>query len=190
MSSISIGHTLSGRYEVKSVIGQGGFGITYEAEHMLLKSKVCIKELYISGLNTRTLDETLSVDFHQKDSYQKSIRRFIEEAQKLQQFSHPNIVQVSDLFEDNNTAYMVMELIEGENLKQYVKRKGVLLQLSTTFLETKLLPIFLVIIIIIFLNNLFQRNHDMTTQATQFSHTIHLFMCPCFDIHTSLGGTQ
>ena len=139
MSSISIGHTLSGRYEVKSVIGQGGFGITYEAEHMLLKSKVCIKELYISGLNTRTLDETLSVDFHQKDSYQKSIRRFIEEAQKLQQFSHPNIVQVSDLFEDNNTAYMVMELIEGENLKQYVKRKGVLEWLEAEKITKQLL---------------------------------------------------
>lgn len=118
------GHLLYQRYSIQYSLGQGGFGITYLAYDIVLSQEVCIKELFVAGNSIRGLD--LSVHSHsiQGFSFDDFVTRFVEEARKLAQFHHPNIVRVLDVFQTNRTAYMVMDYIKGETLKQKVQRQG------------------------------------------------------------------
>jgi serine/threonine protein kinase len=120
------GFILREKYSIKKVLGQGGFGITYLAEDMVLDIDVCIKELFISGNSTRGQNMNV-LTYNLKDfSFADFKERFLLEAKQLAKFSHMNIVRVIDFFEANNTAYVVMEYLKGQTLKELVASKGAL----------------------------------------------------------------
>ncbi|MFT5447560.1 MAG: serine/threonine protein kinase [Gammaproteobacteria bacterium] len=109
-------------YEVESVLGRGGFGITYLARDTNLNHLVAIKEFLPTELAVRTSDQTvhpLSDEYN--DVFKWGLTRFIEEAQTLARFNHPNIVPVRSVFEANNTAYMIMDYVEGLSLSRAIR---------------------------------------------------------------------
>lgn len=114
-------------YVIQSVLGQGGFGITYLAHDTNLDKAVAIKE-YLPQQFARRLEdsrvEALSEDT--KGQYQWGLDRFISEARTLSRFEHPNIVRVHAVFEENGTGYMVMSYEQGEGLQEILKRQGTL----------------------------------------------------------------
>ena len=114
------------RFTVGVALGQGGFGITYIGYDNILNTKVAIKEYYPSDMVGRANNGgTVSPFTMNTDDYGKGKERFIEEARTLAKFAgHPCIVGVKDCFEENGTAYMVMEFLEGVSLKEYLSRKG------------------------------------------------------------------
>jgi serine/threonine protein kinase len=123
---LSSGHLLYNRYSIQQTLGQGGFGITYLAYDQKLEQEVCIKELFISGNSTRGANMTVQSQGNSSFSFQEFVDRFLQEAKQLAKFQHPNIVRVIDIFEENNTAYMVMEYVKGETLKNQIQQKGIL----------------------------------------------------------------
>lgn len=115
-------------YELVSVLGHGGFGITYRARDTLLKREVAIKEYLPTSLAVRTHGSTVvprsSAD---SDTFNWGRDRFLEEARTLVTLEGaPAVVRVYDFLEANGTAYMIMALLRGETLEQRVKRKGAL----------------------------------------------------------------
>lgn len=113
-------------YQIESVLGQGGFGITYLALDTNLNNHVAIKEFLPTDLATRTQDSSvMPISDDQSDTYSWGVNRFIIEAQTLAKFRHPNIVQVLAVFEANNTAYMVMEYVKGSTLEDALKSKTI-----------------------------------------------------------------
>ena len=120
------GTMLNNRYIVGLALGQGGFGITYIGYDNVLNTRVAIKEYYPSDIAGRTsVDGIVSAYTGAGDEYGKGKKRFLDEARILAKFSdHPCIVGVKDCFEENSTAYMIMEFLEGISLKEYLKRKG------------------------------------------------------------------
>ncbi len=137
-TSLKIGtvlHAPEHDYTILKVLGQGGFGITYLAEtelsmgHLKFKAKVAVKEHFISSLCSRD-GATHSVSYSEPvaKEVENSLRAFVKEARRLHDLgiSHPNIVKVNEVFEANNTAYYVMEYLDGESLDKYVKRVGAL----------------------------------------------------------------
>ncbi len=125
---LSIGTILqSGKYTIERVIGTGGFGITYYARHNTLGHYFAIKEFFISAYCLRnSLHKTVLLQGIDSSVYDKYKQKFIEEAQIIARLNHPNIVRVTDVFEENNTAYIVMPFIEGQTLQQMVDQKGAL----------------------------------------------------------------
>ena len=125
---LAVGTTLqSGKYTIKRLIGAGGFGITYYACHNVLGLHFAIKEFFISGYCVRnTYKKTVLQQGMNDDVYEKYLQKFIEEAQTLTQLNHPNIVKVVDVFQENNTAYIVMPFLEGKTLQQIVEQQGAL----------------------------------------------------------------
>ena len=114
-------------YRIDAMLGQGGFGITYLAEDQNLLEKVAIKEYYPSQFATRTEDGSVQeLSEEQTDDYKWGLDRFISEARTLTQFRHNSIVRVRNVFEDNNTAYMVMDYEEGATLADKLKGKHTL----------------------------------------------------------------
>lgn len=115
-----------GKYKIVRFISAGGFGCTYEAEHVMLHKRVAIKEFFVKDFCNR--DETtsqISVGITSKTALvDKLKKKFIEEAQSLCSLDHPNIVHVFDVFEDNGTAYYVMDYIDGPSLNELVKKDG------------------------------------------------------------------
>ena len=119
------GTRLIGRYIIEGVLGQGGFGITYLGIDELHEKKVAIKEFFPQGIVTRNIEyqDTVTVTFvGEKDNYEKGKERFLNEARTMAKFSKDEgIVKALDFFEINNTAYIVMEYLEGITLKQYLR---------------------------------------------------------------------
>ena len=119
------GTRLIGRYTIEGVLGQGGFGITYLGMDELHKKKVAIKEFFPQGIVTRNIEyeDTVTVTLvGGKENYEKGKERFLKEAQTMAMFSKDKgIVKALDFFEINNTAYIVMEYLEGVTLKQYLR---------------------------------------------------------------------
>jgi len=115
-----------GKYKIISVLGQGGFGITYLAEHTLLGKKVAIKEFFYKDYCNR--DESTSYitvgTQSNTELVERFLKKFVKEAQTISQLHHPNIVEIYDIFSENNTAYYVMEYIEGTSLNEMVKNSG------------------------------------------------------------------
>lgn len=112
-----------GKYIIKQVLGQGGFGITYLAEHNLLGTKVAIKEFFMKELNNRD-EATSQVSVGSKGSHELVMKfrdKFIKEARNIASLNHPNIIRIHDVFEENGTAYYVMEYCEGESLNELLK---------------------------------------------------------------------
>ena len=119
------GTRLIGHYTIEGVLGQGGFGITYLGIDELHEKKVAIKEFFPQGIVTRNIEyqDTVTVTFvGEKDNYEKGKERFLKEARTMAKFSKDEgIVKALDFFEINNTAYIVMEYLEGVTLKQYLR---------------------------------------------------------------------
>ena len=136
------GTRLIGRYTVEGVLGQGGFGITYLGMDELHKKKVAIKEFFPQGIVTRNIEyeDTVTVTLvGEKENYDKGKERFLKEAQTMAMFSKDKgIVKALDFFEINNTAYIVMEYLEGVTLKQYLRENK---RIATEDLVELLVPL-------------------------------------------------
>ena len=117
---------LNGRYVVGKVLGAGGFGITYIGYDLKLDSKVAIKEYYPSGAANRSVSMTVFPTTEVKGNpFEIGKDRFLKEAKTLSEFvGEGNIVTLRDYFEENGTAYIVMEYLEGEDLSHYAKAHG------------------------------------------------------------------
>ncbi len=124
---LAIGTTLlSGKYRIESILGQGGFGITYLASHTILDRKVAIKEFFPKEYCDRD-DQTSHITIGTKNNTEivdQLRNKFIKEAKNISKLDHPNIIKIQDVFEENNTAYYVMEYIDGESLEEIVSKQG------------------------------------------------------------------
>ena len=115
-----------GKYRIIDALGHGGFGITYLAEQVMTKRKVCIKEFFPKGYYTRE-DDSSSVRISSQEFSENMERfkaKFIKEAQTIASLDHSNIIHIHDAFEENGTAYYVMEYVEGGSLRDIVKEQG------------------------------------------------------------------
>lgn len=106
----------NGRYKLLKVLGKGGFGITYLGLHTGLNKKVAIKEYFPKDSFRRQSDGT-QVSYSNTGENRKNIERFLKEARTMAELTHKGVVSVSDVFEENATAYYVMDYIEGQSLE-------------------------------------------------------------------------
>ncbi len=114
-----------GKYTLEKKIGEGGFGITYKALQSGLNRTVCIKEYFPAGKCVReTHARTVYVQGASENLFEKYRQSFVKEAKMLATLHHPNIVEVIDVFDENNTSYMVMDFIEGKSLQSVVDSRG------------------------------------------------------------------
>jgi len=123
---LPIGTVLQGKYRIERHIASGGFGNTYVATHLNLDAKVAVKEFFMKGVNHRE-DDSTTVSVSNPASrpvFDEQKRKFQKEARRLSVLNNPHIVKVSDLFEENNTSYYVMDFIEGESLSAIQKHQG------------------------------------------------------------------
>ena len=125
---LPVGTILAGKYLVGRVLGQGGFGITYLGWDLNLDIRVCIKEFFPASAVNRDHQRTSAVTCnttHLEAGYASSRERFLREAKSMAKFRDvPQIVSIFDFFQANNTAYMVMQYIEGIDLAKYVRKRG------------------------------------------------------------------
>ena len=127
MQHLQINVTLqSGRYTITKVLGEGGFGNTYIAYDNEVGSYVAVKEFYMQGVTER--DETTSTvsvsNVSNYECFREQREKFKKEADRLRELENNNIVRVHDFFEENGTAYYVMDYIDGESLSARMKRTG------------------------------------------------------------------
>ena len=132
---------LAGKYLVGKVLGEGGFGITYMGYDLNMKARIAIKEYFpvelVSRDTTRLTspdgspvsgggsDRVISLSGEKSKTYQQGLKKYVDEARNVSQFAGiPGIVSVKDFFYENDTAYIVMEYIEGISLKEYLRQKG------------------------------------------------------------------
>ena len=137
---------LAGKYLVGKVLGEGGFGITYMGYDLNMETRIAIKEYFpvelVSRDTTRRTmgeggavsgtsasgggsDRVISLSGEKSKTYQQGLKKYVDEARNVSRFSGiPGIVSVKDFFYENDTAYIVMEYIEGVSLKEYLKQKG------------------------------------------------------------------
>jgi serine/threonine protein kinase len=120
-NALTIGSMLM-EYRLESVLGAGGFGITYLAFDTNLEKKVAIKEYLPSSVAVRNGTTVLPTSPGHEQDYRWGLDRFIQESRTLARFSHPHIVRVNRFFEANGTGYMVMDYEDGEPLKSYLQR--------------------------------------------------------------------
>ncbi|MBI3778626.1 MAG: protein kinase [Gammaproteobacteria bacterium] len=124
-SALRTGYRLA-EYTIESVLGHGGFGITYLARDTSLGAQVAIKEYLPHEIANRE-NKTQVLPNPSREAvrdYQSGLKNFVKEARALARFKHPNIVRVLRFLEANGTAYMVMEYEEGQSLADYLKRNG------------------------------------------------------------------
>ena len=116
----------NGKYRIVRFINSGGFGCTYEAFHTVFEEKVAIKEFFVKDFCNRDEDTYhVTVGTHSKKALVEKLKnKFIEEAKSIRKLHHNGIVKVSDVFEENGTAYYVMDYIEGRSLKEVVEAEG------------------------------------------------------------------
>ncbi len=129
MQYLQPGTTLQGgKYRIERVLGQGGFGITYLAVQIDLNRPVAIKELFLGGkgqaINDRHGNMVVVTNNVNQQSFDHQREKFKKEASRLAQLNHPNLVKVNERFEENGTAYFVMDYIEGESLRTKMNRDG------------------------------------------------------------------
>lgn len=121
------GTVIGGRYTVGKVLGEGGFGITYIGLDNTLDIVVAVKKYFPYGCSHRSSNITaeVSVSGGSGEVYRKGKDRFLKEAKTVAKFlKDPGIVDIRDFFEENNTAYIVMEYLEGVDLRKYLKAHG------------------------------------------------------------------
>ena len=116
------------RYVICKTLGKGGFGITYQALDAGLRRTVAIKEFFPGGNAYRNIKTSLDIQCapDAAQTFEHGKTRFLKEAQTLAKLDYPHIVKVYDCFQENNTAYIVMEYIDGKTLAQAVETDGTL----------------------------------------------------------------
>lgn len=120
------GIVLKGHYLLGKVLGYGGFGTTYLAWDETMRRTVAIKEYLPTVFATRGTERTMVTVYggEKAEQFDKGRQQFLEEARKLARFTgHESIVGVYDFFEENGTAYIVMEYLDGETLTDYLRRE-------------------------------------------------------------------
>ena len=121
------GTVLHMKYRINGVIGQGGFGITYDGTDIKLDMHVAIKEYFPNPMASRqvTVSADVTCSSHTQSLYEQGLNNFLKEARNMAKYAgEDNFVAVHDYFAENNTAYIIMEFVEGENLKQYLQKHG------------------------------------------------------------------
>ena len=131
------GHQL-GHYRLLEVLGVGGFGVTYLGEHVSLGHRVAVKEYLPNEFAVRDGTTVHPKSPADREDFEWGLSRFVDEARTLTRFRHPNLVRVSDYFEANNTAYIVMDYEDGEPLDALLQRHGTLTEAQ---LRRVLLPV-------------------------------------------------
>lgn len=117
-----------GNYRIEEIIGQGGFGFTYLAYDLVLERRVAIKEFFPQSLCDRN-DKADYVNVSNQNvagMFEKLKAKFIKEAINIAKFDNPSIIKIYTAFEENNTAYYVMDYIEGDSLANIVASRGAL----------------------------------------------------------------
>ncbi len=138
LNALKPGHKIHW-YEISDILGLGGFGITYLAHDLNLDHQVAIKEYLPVDLSTRdNAGNVQPVSSEHADRYLWGLSRFLDEARTIGQFKHLNIVRVRNVFEANNTAYMVMDYELGESLQEILSRRKTL---SEEDIKSVILPI-------------------------------------------------
>ncbi len=119
------GAVLAGQYTIEKVLGQGGFGITYKATDHKTNQFVAVKEFFPDTLSYREKNSVISYPGERSDSFEYGKDSFLEEAKTLAEFiGIENIVRIHSYFEENGTAYFVMDYIEGTSFDDYIKQRG------------------------------------------------------------------
>ncbi|MBD5280073.1 MAG: serine/threonine protein kinase [Bacteroides sp.] len=116
----------NGKYRIIRDLGQGGFGITYLALHTMLDKQVAIKEFFPKEYCDRNKDTNyLTVNSTNSLQIVDLLKnKFIKEARNISKLNHSNIITIHDIFEEGNTAYYVMEYVEGHSLSELIKVNG------------------------------------------------------------------
>ena len=126
LNALPPGHRIE-EYEIVRVLGAGGFGITYLAFDHNLQAAVAIKEYYYAGLVTRgSSGAVVPSSTSQVDGFKWGRARFLDEARLLARLDHPNVVRVHRCIEANNSAYIIMDYVEGESLAAVLEKHGTL----------------------------------------------------------------
>lgn len=121
--TLQAGTKLEHRYRIERVIGEGGFGITYEAVNEKIEMTVAIKEFYCRDYTNRNVEESnnIRITAATEENFEKAKKRFLQEAKILSGFNNENaIVKILDYFEENGTAYIVMDYLYGTPLDKYI----------------------------------------------------------------------
>ncbi|MBE6298291.1 MAG: DUF1566 domain-containing protein [Bacteroidales bacterium] len=115
-----------GKYRIEKVLGQGGFGITYLACQTGLNRKVAVKEFFMQEYCNRDAGTSrVSVpSMGSRELVERYRQKFLKEARLIASFDNNNIIKIYDVFEDNSTAYYVMEYLEGKSLKAVLEECG------------------------------------------------------------------
>lgn len=121
---LQVGTILHGTYKIESYLASGGFGNTYLAKNIEFDETYAIKEFFVKGVCQRDGNSTtISVSNADNiNSFEQQREKFKKEARRLRSIGNPHIVKVYDLFEENGTAYYVMDYVDGENLSARLKR--------------------------------------------------------------------
>ncbi len=115
---------IHGKYRIDKVLGFGGFGITYQGEDLINSGVVAIKEYYPSGIATRIPGSTAVEVNSGYEQYIKGKEKFLREARIIYHCHNEHILHIFSLFEENGTAYYVMEFLDGSDLRHYIKEHG------------------------------------------------------------------
>ena len=120
------GEILNHKYIVGTAIDSGGFGIIYRAWDAQMEQVVAIKEYFPNGVVSRVpgQNDVIIYSGKNREVFRKGVDRFLVEARNMAEFSQPDIVALYDYFEENNTAYIVMEYLDGVSFKEYLKERG------------------------------------------------------------------
>jgi serine/threonine-protein kinase len=113
-----------GKYRIERVLGQGGFGITYLARNIVFDTDVAIKEFFMKDENNRDGSLVTMPNSTKTELFVGQMEKFKKEAKRMFSIRNEHIIGVHDLFEENGTAYYVMDYIDGENLAERLKRTG------------------------------------------------------------------
>ena len=126
------GTELSDRFIIGTVLGAGGFGVTYKAWNKTLETVVAIKEYFPRSLVTRGDNSNVTVfSSKERGSFEHGIERFLREARSLVKFNNePGTAFIYDFFEENGTAYIVMEYLDGCTMEDYFQQNGVITDMN------------------------------------------------------------
>lgn len=124
-----------GKYKIETILGQGGFGITYLGWQTGLDRRVAIKEFFMKEYCNRdasTSHVTVGTECS-RELVARFQQKFVKEAQTIAKLDHPYVVRIYDVFTENDTAYYVMEYVEGGSLQKYVSENGALQEQEALF---------------------------------------------------------